>query len=174
MKASKIGAADGNDTPGRNVTHVRTLAKRRPINETRNIPVTGGAGCIGSHACKALAAAGSYPVTLDHPVSGHRRAIIWGPLIAADLNDRELLVAVMDKSRLAAAKHISELQVDVENTERRPGGPDVLVADRGESAEILEWSPRFFDLNPLFSTALRWYSKQKLHRTPKPGREAIA
>jgi UDP-arabinose 4-epimerase len=43
-----------------------------------NILVTGGAGCIGSHACKALAAAGYTPVTLDNLVHGHRAAVLWG------------------------------------------------------------------------------------------------
>ena len=36
-----------------------------------NILVTGGAGYIGSHACKALARAGYTPVTLDNLVYGH-------------------------------------------------------------------------------------------------------
>ena len=39
--------------------------------------VTGGAGYIGSHACKALAAAGYTPVTLDNVVYGHRAAVRW-------------------------------------------------------------------------------------------------
>ena len=37
----------------------------------KNILVTGGAGFVGSHACKALAAAGYNPVTLDNLESGH-------------------------------------------------------------------------------------------------------
>ena len=52
------------------------------------ILVTGGAGYIGSHTCKALAAAGYAPVVLDDLSSGHRWAVKWGPLVAADIADR--------------------------------------------------------------------------------------
>ncbi|MGR3759891.1 UDP-glucose 4-epimerase GalE [Roseobacteraceae bacterium NS-SX3] len=51
------------------------------------IMVTGGAGFIGSHACKALAAAGHVPVTLDNLSTGHRDAVKWGPLVVADVRD---------------------------------------------------------------------------------------
>ena len=36
-----------------------------------NILVTGGAGYIGSHTCKALAAAGYMPIVLDDLSTGH-------------------------------------------------------------------------------------------------------
>ena len=42
--------------------------------------VTGGAGYIGSHACKALARAGLTPVAYDNLVYGHEWAVRWGPL----------------------------------------------------------------------------------------------
>jgi UDP-arabinose 4-epimerase len=51
----------------------------------RAVIVTGGAGYIGSHACKALEAAGFLPVTLDNLVYGHEWAVKWGPLVKADL-----------------------------------------------------------------------------------------
>lgn len=53
--------------------------------------VTGGAGYIGSHTCKALSAAGYLPVTLDNLVYGHPWAVKWGPLVQADLADRSAL-----------------------------------------------------------------------------------
>jgi UDP-arabinose 4-epimerase len=54
-----------------------------------NILVTGDAGYIGSHTCKALAAAGYAPVVLDNLSTGHRWAVKWGPLVVADIGDRE-------------------------------------------------------------------------------------
>jgi len=42
--------------------------------------VTGGAGYIGSQACKALAAAGHTPIVFDNLRTGHRWAVKWGPL----------------------------------------------------------------------------------------------
>ncbi|MCU0909647.1 MAG: NAD-dependent epimerase/dehydratase family protein, partial [Rhodobacteraceae bacterium] len=41
--------------------------------------VTGGAGYIGSHACKALARAGFLPVAFDNLSTGHRAAVKFGP-----------------------------------------------------------------------------------------------
>lgn len=40
--------------------------------------VTGGAGYIGSHTCKALAEAGHEPVAYDNLSTGHRDAVRWG------------------------------------------------------------------------------------------------
>ena len=53
----------------------------------KNILVTGGAGYIGSHACKALAKAGYTPIAYDSLVYGHREAVRWGPLVEGDLGD---------------------------------------------------------------------------------------
>ena len=39
---------------------------------------TGGAGYIGSHACKALAAAGYTPIAYDNLSRGNRWAVKWG------------------------------------------------------------------------------------------------
>jgi UDP-glucose 4-epimerase len=40
--------------------------------------VTGGAGYIGSHVCKALAEAGAQPLCLDTLEKGHEWAVRWG------------------------------------------------------------------------------------------------
>lgn len=53
--------------------------------------VTGGAGYIGSHTCKALAKAGHEPLALDNLSSGHRWAVKWGRLLEWDLADMDLL-----------------------------------------------------------------------------------
>ena len=49
--------------------------------EGKTILVTGGAGYIGAHARKALAAAGYTPVTYDSLIYGHERAVKWGQSI---------------------------------------------------------------------------------------------
>jgi UDP-glucose-4-epimerase GalE len=59
------------------------------------ILVTGGAGYIGSHVAKALAAAGHEPVVLDNMSMGHRWALKWGSLIEADLADAEALKHIL-------------------------------------------------------------------------------
>ena len=53
----------------------------------KTILVTGGAGFVGSHACKALARAGYLPVTFDNLERGHERAVKWGPLERGDLRN---------------------------------------------------------------------------------------
>lgn len=69
--------------------------------------VTGGAGYIGSHTCKALARAGYTPVTLDNLVYGHRWAVKWGPFVEGDLADGDLLRHVMREHRIEAVVHFA-------------------------------------------------------------------
>ena len=57
--------------------------------------VTGGAGYIGSHACKSLAQAGYAPVTYDSLIYGHEWAVKWGPLVRGDLAETERLIAAI-------------------------------------------------------------------------------
>ncbi|GAB0114216.1 UDP-glucose 4-epimerase GalE [Acidisoma sp. C75] len=69
--------------------------------------VTGGAGFVGSHACKALAAAGFKPVTFDSLEHGTRQAVRWGPLVEADLSDRAALDAAFATYRPEAVLHFA-------------------------------------------------------------------
>jgi UDP-arabinose 4-epimerase len=73
----------------------------------KNILVTGGAGYIGSHACKALARAGYTPVAFDNLVYGHPWAVKWGPLEVGDIADRARLDAVIDHYRPSAVMHFA-------------------------------------------------------------------
>src|SRR5262249_17781735 len=69
--------------------------KRLQALMCRSVLVTGGAGYIGSHACKILARAGYLPIVFDNLSRGHREAVRWGPLVEGDLTDRERLVMAM-------------------------------------------------------------------------------
>jgi UDP-arabinose 4-epimerase len=69
--------------------------------------VTGGAGYIGSHACKALRAAGFLPVSLDNLGQGHAAAVKWGPLVKGDLRDRNLLDQLFATHRPVAVLHFA-------------------------------------------------------------------
>ncbi|WP_404379849.1 UDP-glucose 4-epimerase GalE [Caenispirillum salinarum] len=68
----------------------------------QSVLVIGGAGYVGSHACKALAAHGFCPVVYDNLSTGHRWAVRWGPLIQGDLSDRGCLDAAFAKTRPVA------------------------------------------------------------------------
>jgi UDP-arabinose 4-epimerase len=73
----------------------------------QSILVTGGAGYVGSHACKALAAAGYRPVVYDSLSRGHRGAVKWGPLIEGDLHERDRLTEAMRAHRIEAVMHFA-------------------------------------------------------------------
>jgi UDP-arabinose 4-epimerase len=75
--------------------------------DPKSVLVPGGAGYIGSHTCKALAAAGYLPVTLDNLVYGHRDAVRWGPLVQADLADRAGIERVLRDHRISAVVHFA-------------------------------------------------------------------
>ncbi|MBX4866281.1 MULTISPECIES: UDP-glucose 4-epimerase GalE [Rhizobium] len=61
----------------------------------RCILVTGGAGFIGSHICKALSRAGMIPVTYDNLSTGHADSVRWGPLVRGELGDAAALRRTM-------------------------------------------------------------------------------
>ncbi|MEO0390674.1 MAG: UDP-glucose 4-epimerase GalE [Pseudomonadota bacterium] len=74
-----------------------------------HILVTGGAGYIGSHACKALKAAGYTPVTYDNLSTGWQDAVKFGPFEHGDLLDRARLDAVFAKWSPVAVMHFAAL-----------------------------------------------------------------
>ena len=71
------------------------------------ILVTGGAGYIGSHACKALAKAGYTPVCYDNLERGHTWAVQWGPLELGNILDRKRLDEVLHKYKPDAVMHFA-------------------------------------------------------------------
>ncbi|WGW04384.1 UDP-glucose 4-epimerase GalE [Tropicibacter oceani] len=74
-----------------------------------HVLVTGGAGYIGSHACKALAKAGFTPVTYDNLVTGWEDAVKFGPFERGDLTDRARLDDVFATYRPVAVMHFAAL-----------------------------------------------------------------
>jgi UDP-glucose 4-epimerase len=86
----------------------------------RHILVTGGAGYIGAHACKALQRAGFVPVTFDNLSTGWRDAVRFGPLELGDLIDRARLDEVFDRYRPEAVMHFAALSL-VGDAMRDPG-----------------------------------------------------
>lgn len=71
------------------------------------ILVTGGAGYVGSHACKVLAHAGWEPVVFDNLSRGHRWSVKWGPLVSSDLCDRDALRRAIAEHQVQAVMHFA-------------------------------------------------------------------
>jgi UDP-arabinose 4-epimerase len=99
------------------------------------ILVTGGAGYIGSHTCKALRRAGFDPITYDNLARGNPEAVKWGALEIGELTDQNKVREALARYRPAAVIHFAAL-IDVGESNRNPalyyqnnvGGTAVLLA----------------------------------------------
>jgi UDP-glucose-4-epimerase GalE len=87
---------------------------------SETILVTGGAGYVGSHACKALARAGYRPVAYDSLIRGHREAVRWGPFVQGDLADAKRLTDTLKRYEVAAVLHFAAFAYVGESVEE-PG-----------------------------------------------------
>lgn len=85
-----------------------------------SILVVGGAGYIGSHCCKALAAEGYVPVVYDDLSTGHRDFVKWGPLVEADVRDQRRIEATLRQYKPIAVMHFAALALVGESV-RMPG-----------------------------------------------------
>src|SRR6516165_5313295 len=75
----------------------------------QTVLVTGGAGFIGSHTCKALAAAGLKPVAFDNLSTGHADLARFGPLVEGDILDGPAVDAAFAQHRPDAVIHFAAL-----------------------------------------------------------------
>ena len=81
--------------------------------------MTGGAGYIGSHACKALAQAGYRSVVFDNLAAGHREAVKWGDLVEGDIADTRTVEAALRRHEISAVMHFAAF-LDVGESVRDP------------------------------------------------------
>ena len=69
--------------------------------------VTGGAGYVGAHSCKALKNAGYLPVVVDNLSTGHENFVRWGPLVRADIRDADALAQTFRAYDVSAVLHFA-------------------------------------------------------------------
>lgn len=86
----------------------------------KHVLVTGGAGYVGSHACKALVSAGYIPVTYDNLSTGWRDAVKFGPFEQGDLLDRTRLDDIFSQYQPIAVMHFAALS-QVGESVKEPG-----------------------------------------------------
>ncbi len=80
------------------------------INDSSEaVLVTGGAGYIGSHTVRLLAAQGRKIVVIDNLVFGHEKAILdpQVELVVGDVGDASLLRSLFEKHRFGAVVHFA-------------------------------------------------------------------
>jgi UDP-arabinose 4-epimerase len=77
------------------------------VRQERSVLVTGGAGFIGSHTCKALKAAGYLPITLDNLSTGHGDAVKFGPLVRGDVRDSATVAQALRDHACSAVVHFA-------------------------------------------------------------------
>jgi UDP-glucose-4-epimerase GalE len=70
------------------------------------ILVTGGAGYIGSHCCRALTAAGYHPVVYDNFSTG-QRSFVTGSFVTGDVLDKAALADALARHDIAAVMHFA-------------------------------------------------------------------
>jgi UDP-glucose 4-epimerase len=76
------------------------------MTDRPTVLVTGGAGYIGSHCCRALVAAGYEPVVYDNLSTGHR-SFVAGTLVTGDLLDEATLEHAFAKHKVSAVMHFA-------------------------------------------------------------------
>jgi UDP-glucose-4-epimerase GalE len=76
------------------------------MNDRPAVLVTGGAGYIGSHCCRALDAAGYHPVVYDNFSTGHR-SFVTGSLVSGDLRDGARLARAFARHDIVAVMHFA-------------------------------------------------------------------
>lgn len=81
--------------------------------------MTGGAGYIGSHACKALREAGYPVVAFDSLVAGHREAVRYGELVEGDITETQAVRAAIRRHGAFAVMHFAAF-LDVGESVREP------------------------------------------------------
>ena len=121
------------------------------------ILVTGGAGYIGSHACKVLNAAGYTPVTFDNLSTGWEEAVKFGPFEQGDLNDRTRLDEVFAAHEPAAVMHFAALS-QVGESIREPG--KYWHNNVSGSLNLFEAAVEAGCLNVVFSSTCATYGDQ--------------
>jgi UDP-glucose 4-epimerase len=73
----------------------------------KNVLVVGGAGYVGSHACKELFKQGYEPIVFDNLIYGHKDFVKWGDFVLGDLNNIDQIRMVFERYKIDAVMHFA-------------------------------------------------------------------
>lgn len=115
---------------------------------SRTVFVTGGAGYVGSHCCKAFADAGWTVVVYDNLSRGWREYVQWGRLIEGDILDYASLSKAIAEVKPDAVAHFAALAYVGESVEdpelyyrtNATGTLNILTAMRENNVPVLVFS----------------------------------
>ena len=82
-----------------------------------SIPVTGGAGYIGSHVVQQLGEAGERVVVLDNLSTGFASSVLHGELIVGDTGDQTLVSKILADHEVETIMHFAAHTVVPESAE---------------------------------------------------------
>lgn len=126
--------------------------------------VTGGAGYIGSHVCKALAQAGFLPITYDNLCSGNEEAVKWGPFEQGDIRDRKRLAEVIRAYKPASIMHFAALIQVAESVVE----PSVYYDNNVHGSQCLLEEARLHGIrNMVFSSTAAVYGTPEMDLIPE-------
>jgi UDP-arabinose 4-epimerase len=134
-----------------------------------SVLVTGGAGYIGSHACKALRRAGYLPVAFDDLSGGHAGAVQWGPLVRASLLDGGAISAALAEHAPVAAMHFAGV-IAVGESMHDPGRH--YVRNVAASAILLRAMQQAGVDTMVFSSSAAVYGEKATETIPESARLA--
>jgi len=129
-----------------------------------NIMVTGGAGYIGSHACRLIAEAGHRPVVFDDFSTGWREAVQFGPAVDGDLLDPVALDRAFAAAPVDAVMHFAARSI-VSESMAMPG--DYWRANLGGSLNLFEAMRRAGVARIVFSSTASVYGDPDLDLIPE-------
>ena len=135
------------------------------------ILVTGGAGYVGSHTVRLLAAQGRDVIVLDNLERGHRAAVLDVPFVPGDVRDIDLVRRVIAEHGVDAVVHFAAYKAPEESV-RFPGlyfdnnvGVSARLLRVAEEAECAASSSR----RPVRSTGRPHHSPVSEAAEPPPG-----
>lgn len=124
---------------------------------SENVLVTGGAGYIGSHACKALKKAGYTPIAFDNLMIGWREAVKYGPFVHGDLLNRKDIDRVLKQYSPVAIIHFAALSQVYESMQK----PDLYWENNVVgSLNLIQSAVENNCLNFVFSSTCAIYGDQ--------------